>query len=490
MADSQPEANLPTTVNTPTDPPASGAGTTAVAAAPTTTPSAPPQNSNANRSEHPTNKVEWLRSHYLSVNHSLTVEAYTKVTVTEGGDAWWDGSHIDWALELVRNRYQEHEDVGIAIPHWCYLMYLAETVPDFMPTDKESQEYSSWEPIVADLGNKDIVILPVNDGFRGGAAVYAVHKEASKSANKAKQEVKKAQQAVERTDKEARESREKAKKAHQEKGDQAQEKDQVEVDKEGADEQDLDKEAREAQRAVKKAREALKKAKANEKEARKAQQYGHAAGSHWSFIVVDRRNREHPRAHYVDGMVRPQRRSNDRWAITNIDINGRVAGQILRGFDRLFELPEHGFEAHTLKFVPNMSIDNAHQDDGPCGPHLYAFLDHVLGRKTTLIDPGLHTTFDDQSLRSLRAREFNFNSRTTRVKFAGELLAERKQHEARRPDLAVANLTREVLNDLTTVNGLIDLVASAKKAPSSKSGTKGVRPVSYTHLTLPTIYSV
>ena len=405
MADSQPEDYLPTTVDTPTDTPASKAGTSPIVPRPTTesansiAPSASPHHApgvNANRSEHPTNMAEWLRSHYLSMNHSLTVEAYTKVTVTEGGDAWWEGSHINWALELVRNRYQEHEDVGIAIPHWCYLMYLAETVPDYMPADKESQDYiSSWEPIVTDLGNKDIVILPVNDGFRGGAAVYAVHEEALKSANKAKQEVEKAQQAMERTDKEARESRDKAKKAHQEKGDQDQEKDQVEVDKEGADEQDLDKEAREAQRAVKKAQEALKKAKANEKEARKAQQYGHAAGSHWSFIVVDRRNREHPRAHYVDGMVRPQRRGNDRWAITNIDINGRVAGQILRGFDRLFELPEHGFEAHTLKFVPNMSTDNAYRDDGSCGPHLYAFLDHILGRKTTLIDPGLHTTFDD-----------------------------------------------------------------------------------------------
>ncbi|KAG9202281.1 hypothetical protein G6514_004489 [Epicoccum nigrum] len=475
MADSEAQDNLNKAVDTPTDTPASKAVAPAAVAAPTTAPAdgtAPselPQHvtgATPNRFEHPTNKAEWLNSHYLNEDHSLTVDAYTKVTVTGGGDAWWRGSHINWALELVRNRYYEHEDVGIAIPHWCNMMYLAETVPDYLPTDKEDQAYRvAWGPMITDLGNKDIIILPVNDGYRGAAATYAVYTAALELANIAKEEVRKAQEEVERTDKEARKSHKKAKKA-----------DQEEVDKEEADKQEVDKEAREAQKAVNEARETLRKAKADEKKAKEAQQYSQTAGAHWSFIVVDRRDRNHPRAHYVDGMVVPRRRSNGRWAITNIEINGRIAGQVLRGFDRVFELPEQGFEAHTLKFVPNMSRDNAYRDNGPCGPHLYAFLDHILGRKTTLIDPGLHTTFDDQSLRSLRAREFNFNSRTTRERFTEELLAERKKYEERRPDLAVANLTREVLNDLTTVNGLIDLVKFVKKAPSSKSGTKGVRP--------------
>lgn len=198
-------------------------------------------------------------------------------------------------------------------------------------------------------------------------------------------------------------------------------------------------------------------------------------GTHWSFIVVDRRDAANPAAHYVDGMVNPRRRKNGTWKVEGIGLNGTVAGKVLCGFDAVLGLEKGKFTARTLKFVPHMTNDNtsAASDYGPCGPHLYAFLDHILTHKTTLIDPGMQHTYNDESHRGARAADFEFNSIATRAKFAEELSQLRRQQEQLQPHNSVDNLTPEVLRNLMTVDGLINLArATARSLSSSSKETK------------------
>jgi hypothetical protein len=107
-------------------------------------------------------------------------------------------------------------------------------------------------------------------------------------------------------------------------------------------------------------------------------------GGHWSFIVLDRRDATRPTASYVDGMVRATKPGKTNgWKITNTRICGPVAGKTLCGFDALLGLEKGDFDARTMKFIPNMSSNENRRlaDHGVCGPHMYAFLDHLLTRK-------------------------------------------------------------------------------------------------------------
>lgn len=201
---------------------------------------------------------------------------------------------------------------------------------------------------------------------------------------------------------------------------------------------------------------------------------GLGVGTHWSFIVVDRRDPENPTARYVDSQVVPTKRRN-KWKITNIESNGEVAGKILRGFENVLELEKGKLEANTLKFVPHMHKHNASgsSDYGACGPYVYAFLDYILTNKTTLIDPGLQAAYNDESTRRTRATDFGFDSLAVRARFAEELLEERKKYEALHKDRAVANLTDGVLRSLMTVDDLINLVlSSGSSTESSISGNR------------------
>ena len=491
MTDSQPGPNLPTTVNTPTDPPASGAGTTAVAAAPTTTPSAPPQNSNADRREHPTNKAEWLNSFYMTARGpgatndrdpgQMTINDFSKIKTLSGEHAYWEDCHINWALELIHRKYAELEGVVITPTFWCAELYAAGMNPNHIAPVDSSDYRQNWAHIADVLRNGTIVVLPVNNGYRGTEEIGKAYTKAQKTIEKAKEFAKTATEEAEKAEDDA-------------------EKATTDAEKATTDAERADKEAKEADEGGDKAEEAVKEAKDAAKKANEAAQEKMSAaknkrqtageagealkkakdgslrgylgsGGHWSYIMVDRRDAENPRAHYVDSLVSPQRRPNGRWAVAGINFNSRVAGAVLRGFDRLLGLRESGFEAHTLKFIPHQFHNNAcKRDTGPCGPHIYAFLDHILGSKTTLIDPGMHTTFDVAASRARRAREFNFDSRTARSRFADDLFAERKRYEERRPDLAVSNLTSGVLNSVLTADDVIRF-ATGSKSSSSQSHT-------------------
>ena len=488
MTDSQPGPNLPTTVNTPTDPPASGAGTTAVAAAPTTTPSAPPQNSNADRREHPTNKAEWLNSFYMTARGpgatndrdpgQMTINDFSKIKTLSGEHAYWEDCHINWALELIHRKYAELEGVVITPTFWCSELYAAGMNPNYIEPVDSSDYRSNWAHMADTLRNGTIVVLPVNDGFQGPEETLKAYNKANETIEKAKETAKTANEEAEKAKDDAKKASEDAERAEKE----AEEADKGDDRGEGA--------VKEAKDAAKKANEAAQEKKCTAKNKKQAAREAGKAlekandgslsgylggGGHWSYIVVDRRDAENPRAHYVDSLVVPKQRTDGRWAITNIDYNGRAAGVVLRGFDRLLGLRESGFEAHTLKFIPHQFHNNAcKRDTGPCGPHIYAFLDHILGSKTTLIDPGMHTTFDVAASRARRAREFNFDSRTARSRFADDLFAERKSYEERRPDLAVSNLTSGVLNSVLTADDVIYLATGSKPSTSrSHTGDSG-----------------
>lgn len=487
MADSQPQDNLPTDVDTPTDPPASGAEATAVVPAPTTSSSARPQDSNANRSEHPTNKSEWLKSSYMSAYEgvtdvrdpgTMTVGDFSKIKTLSGEHAYWQDSHINWALELIHRKYAELEGVVITPVFWCIQLYVAGMNPNHIESVDSSDYRSNWAHMADTLRNGTIVVLPVNNGYRGTEETEKAYTKAQETIEKAKEFAKTANEEAEKAEDDAEKATTDAEKADKE----AKEADEGDNNAEEA--------VKEAKDAAKKANEAAQEKKLAAKN--KRQTAGEAdkalkkandgslsgslgSGGHWSYIVVDRRDAENPRANYVDSLVSPEPRPNGRWAVAGIEFNGRVAGVVLRGFDRLLGLRESGFEAHTLKFIPHQFHDNAcNEDTGPCGPHIYAFLNHILGSKTTLIDPGMHTTFNFAASRARRGREFNFNSRTARSRFADNLFAERKRYEERRPDLAVSNLTSGVLNSVLTADDVIYFATGSKPSTSqSRTGDSG-----------------
>ncbi|KAF3037624.1 hypothetical protein E8E12_003983 [Didymella heteroderae] len=359
-------------------------------------------NTKSNKKLHPTNKDEWLSSTYIHADWpmSMTVEEFSKVkAASDAGDSFWQDSHINWALEFIRRRHERLEDVTIVEPHNCGILYLAGIDPSSIPDknstiERERRQYElDYAPMAEQLRATNIIILPVNNGFKTYHANAAAATEGLAESDKPQNQ--------------------------------------------------------------------------------SGYRQGAGVGAHWSFIVVDRHDPENPTARYVDGQVFPRKRRNGKWTITNIDTNGEVAGKILRGFDNLLELEQGKFAASTLKFVPHMQKANASggSDYGPCGPYLYAFLDHILANKTNLIDPGLQAAYNDESTSRSRAKELGFDSLAVRARFAEELLEERKKYEAQHRDRAVANLTDEVLRCLMTVDGLISLVRPT--ASSSELGTSG-----------------
>jgi hypothetical protein len=192
-------------------------------------------------------------------------------------------------------------------------------------------------------------------------------------------------------------------------------------------------------------------------------------GRHWSFIVIDRRNKEQQTAHYVDGMIRAKRskKREGEWNIRGIAINGETAGKVLCGFDTLLDLEKGAFHARTLKFVPHMEYDNRFigTEEGACGPHMYAMMDYLLANKGTLIDPGLESTFNAEEFRRARATELAFDSYATRVKFTTEIMKERRDQERSQPQNAVDNLTPEVLRNISTIEKLIGMAYVPNSRP-------------------------
>lgn len=448
--------------------------------------------------EHPTTKDQWLRSTYLHAErpNTLTIEEFSKITTTSDADSFWQDSQVQWALELIRRRYEGLRDVKIMSPYVSGLLWAVgagvKPIPDRNSTVRGARQEleETYRPMATELRESSIVILPVSDGIRANYPTETTEKGDGTKPPEDPPKSNKASKPSENPLKNDKESEPPKEPLESNKGSKPS-NDLLESDEESElSEEPLesDKESEPSGNTTKpkgpvgsnkgsKPSGDTKKPTDGRKKVQDQPGYRPdlGRGAHWSFIVVDMRNEEHPTARYVDGMVSPRRIGNGRWRIDGININGAVAGEVLRGFENCLGLERGSFAARTLKFVPHMSRANAFRGDhGPCGPHLYAFLDHILAHKTTLIDPDLQTTYNNEATRATRATELGFDSRATRRRVAEELQEERRNLEAQHPERSVANLTPEVLRSLMTVGELIKLarsaVASSPFAHSSYGG--------------------
>jgi hypothetical protein len=363
-------------------------------------------------------RTQWLASNYLSGDHAdFTVRDFS---VLKSGfhpvDSYWRDSHIDWALELLRRKYA-HSDVTIINTALSSTLFAITEHAGFLPQLHEAEYITSWLPNVNLLKSKPIVVVPVNDGYLQTYGDQAT-------------------QATKPTEPKLTES--------------SQTQDPTQ----------------------------------NNKPIRPKFQMPASGGrgTHWSFLVIEMRDSNNITARYIDGMVRVTRNPNGRLKIRDINFNAQVAGRIICGFETLLQLPAGSIQTSTLKFVPHMRQNDHYNgaDNGRCGPHLYAFLSHLLTNKATLMDPGLEATFNDETTRTARKNEFRFNSRQLRATFADELLRERRAQEERSPELAPDNLTPERLKAILTTDVLIALANLCKErditSPGRNSRRKGGNP--------------
>jgi hypothetical protein len=191
-------------------------------------------------------------------------------------------------------------------------------------------------------------------------------------------------------------------------------------------------------------------------------------GNHWSFLVLDMRDAKEYTARYIDGMVQVTRNRNKRLKIHNTNFNAPIAGRIVCAMEKLLQIPEGTFKASTIRFVPHMKWNDQYRgtDHGRCGPHLYAFMNHLLANKTDLLDPGLEATFNDEATMTTRPNAFQFHSANVRAKFADDLLQVRRTQENGSGPMDIDNLSRERLRTIITSDVLTALIESCMGSPA------------------------
>jgi hypothetical protein len=151
-------------------------------------------------------------------------------------------------------------------------------------------------------------------------------------------------------------------------------------------------------------------------------------GKHWGLLVIDK---ESSTARWIDSAISiAPGQDGGEDVITKMHDAGDAAGKVLCGFDQILNLPPGGFDARTLKYVPQQSgSDNATENDkGGCGPYLYAMLEYLYDHPEAMKDLGGWFSKDKRKERSM---EFGFDSLETRramQKWVEEL--EKKDHKA------------------------------------------------------------
>jgi hypothetical protein len=347
-------------------------------------------------------KGQWLNSQYLSgADIDFRIRDFATIkAATHRYDSYWRDAHVDWALELLRNRHGQHRDiriVGTALAARLYSLSQRDSIPA-----RTSQEYrENWRNDEVSLRERPLLFIPVNDGYE---QQYRYEATDTAQPNPA-------------------------------------------PDNDPPDSRTV------VEKTVKRSRSG-------------------AHGNHWSFMVLDMRNERNYTARYVDGMVRLTRNRSGRLKIHDTNFNAPIAGRIVCALEKLLQMPEGSFQISTMKFVPHMNRHDQYQglDYGRCGPHLYAFMDHLLANRTSLIDPGLETTFNDQVTMTARRNAFRFNSAIVRARFADELLHVRKTQEAGSGSVDVDNLSHECLRSIITPDVLTHLIKSCKTSLVSRGG--------------------
>jgi hypothetical protein len=163
-----------------------------------------------------------------------------------------------------------------------------------------------------------------------------------------------------------------------------------------------------------------------------------SAGAHWSFIVVDTLKKV---ARYIDSLAIPQMSERKRFRITNIQINGAVAGKVLCGFEIFMKYRKGVFTTSTIKWLPHQHTEGeilGHPDYGACGPYVYALMKYILTNQELLVK-GLKESFT-MAKKQEYLQEICFNSKTSRNEIQAELWNLRTTKESRNPVIHPMNL--------------------------------------------------
>ena len=350
-------------------------------------------------------KDQWLNSQYLTgADIDFRVRDFATVNAaTHRHDSYWRDAHIDWALEFLRQKHDQHKDIRIvstALAARLYSLSQRDSIPA-----RSSREYrENWANDVVSLKERPILFVPVNDGYE---QQYGFEVAETAQPNP-------------------------------------------------ASDGNPSSNAPAAKKPVKRPRSG-----------------GH--GNHWSFVVLDMRDQKNYTARYIDGMVRLTRNQSGRLKMHNTNLNAPVAGRIVCALEKLLRIPEGSFQTSTLKFLPHMHRNDGYQgtDYGRCGPYLYAFMDHLLANKTSLVDPGLETTFNDPATMPARQNVFRFNSADIRAGFAEDLLRERRTQEAASSAWDADNLSFDRLRSIITPEVLAYLIESCKTPQVPRGGNAG-----------------
>ncbi|KZM28255.1 uncharacterized protein EKO05_0011041 [Ascochyta rabiei] len=169
-------------------------------------------------------------------------------------------------------------------------------------------------------------------------------------------------------------------------------------------------------------------------------------GTHWGLLIIDKTQKV---ARWVDSIITLEQRSDKpkKLKFGHMHPTAIAAGRVLCGIDTLLGedhgFSKGGFTTSTLKYVPQQATDNSYSgnDGGPCGPFMFAFLEHIFERATTLDQIGLRKMFPRSERGQLR-----FDSMLARRELRRLI-----QQEAERPGVVPFQLSPDLLRILNVL---------------------------------------
>lgn len=128
---------------------------------------------------HPIDKEEWFKSDFLVTidrpNASLMkTEDYLAITAyNDEYLAYWHDMHIDWCLELLRQKYQGLDDIFIGTltqSHVLYQIWYKNAHPNAAERQPIPPQQEFWAQF-EELSSRSIIVLPINSEIDEEAAI-------------------------------------------------------------------------------------------------------------------------------------------------------------------------------------------------------------------------------------------------------------------------------------------------------------------------------
>ena len=198
-------------------------------------------------------------------------------------------------------------------------------------------------------------------------------------------------------------------------------------------------------------------------------------GNHWGLLVIDKTEKI---ARWVDSAIDTKERSDDpnKLMFGTMHPAAIAAGKVLCGIDALLGdeqgFPKGGFTTSTLKYTPQQGSGNSYSgpDGGPCGPFMFAFLEYIFERATTLDRIGVQKMFPRR-----QQGQVEFNSMHARREIRKLI-----QQEGEKPDPMPFRLSPDLLRILNALpveqlQRSVDAYQSRATAPASNRST-GIPP--------------